>query len=133
MVSSFPKRIRFLLMVIVLSLVAVSIFAITKPPLRSGVVVHGDYSEFFTGSDAEVIVYGFEVCEFCSRARAGLTQQDIRYEFRDIRQNDQYARDFSSIRATRVPMLLTEGGFILGYNDDIHEQLLILLGRAGAN
>jgi len=127
------SKVRFLTMIVILSLVAVSIFAITKPPLRSGVLVQGDYSDYFAGSEAEVLIYGFEVCEFCNRARVALAAQDIRYEFRDIRQRDEYARHFSAIRATRVPLLLTESGFILGYNEEIHEQLMSLLAGSLAD
>ena len=76
------------------------------------------------GQREEVILYSATWCGYCTKARAHLDDQGVRYELRDV-DNDAIARELREKTGRGgVPVLDFSGEILRGYSSDAYEKAI---------
>jgi len=78
--------------------------------------------------DKKVIVYTQETCPPCFAEKEWLKANDIEFEERDIRRNQNYMKEVMDLGASATPVtvVMADGGkeIVMGFNEDELSRLL---------
>ena len=65
----------------------------------------------------EIILYSAQMCSDCQKLKAFLDDNELDYEYRDIKEDPQYAKDVEeNTGKLGVPYLVIDGKWVRGYD-----------------
>jgi len=65
----------------------------------------------------EIILYSAQMCNDCQKLKAFLDDNALDYEYRDIKEDPQYAKDVEeNTGKLGVPYLVIDGEWVCGYD-----------------
>jgi glutaredoxin len=78
--------------------------------------------------DKKVIIYTQETCPPCFAEKEWLKANDIEFEERDIRRNQEYMKEVMDLGASATPVTVVTNNdgqqIVMGFNEDELSQLL---------
>lgn len=69
-------------------------------------------------SDKKVIIYTQQTCPPCHQAKAWMTDHDIPFDNRDIRENPQYMQEIIDLGAAATPVLVVGEQVLMGFQPE---------------
>ena len=76
--------------------------------------------------EKKVILYSQPTCPPCFQAKAWLTDEEIPFEVRDIREKDEYLHELINLGANATPAFVIGDEVVLGFSK---EKILAALGK----
>ena len=65
----------------------------------------------------EIVLYSAQMCSDCQKLKAFLDDNKLEYEYRDIKEDPQYAKDVEeNTGKLGVPYLVIDGKWVRGYD-----------------
>ena len=65
----------------------------------------------------EIVLYSAQMCSDCQKLKAFLDDNELEYEYRDIKEDPQYAKDVEeNTGKLGVPYLVIDGEWVRGYD-----------------
>jgi glutaredoxin len=102
-------------------------YALTKvPDYFKKPYSEGDFSAYYAGKPAPVLLYGTAWCQFCAQTRAHFKAKGIAFVDLDIEKSPAARAEHEKLGGGGVPVVLVGERRIQGYNPAVLDEALAL-------
>lgn len=103
------------------------------PALFKSNSIQGDYSAYYTGTSAQVVMYSTSTCPYCAKAREFFAARNIAYVEKDIQADPTALQQLKQLGATGVPQILIGDRRVPGFAPKAMEEALARLKSTGGS